>query len=230
MRKTHLFVAHYAPAFALKAVRKSPGLAAGFIAVQLVDIGFFSLTYFDVEKWRPNPALPGMRKIDLYYMPYTHSLVGALVWALAAGAIAWGLSPAGRKAIAGAVIAGLVFSHWLLDLVVHRPDLALIDDHDKVGLGLWNFPEIAMPLEVGLLLIGFAVYLSVTTARGTIGRVAPWVVLLVLFVLQYIDWFMPVSSGHLQFTVLALTAYFAVAALGFWLDRTREPRPPRTAR
>src|SRR6185369_5695974 len=138
-----MFVAHYSPALAVKAVRNSPGLAAGFLAVQLVDIGFFTLTYFDIEKWRPNPSLPGMRKIDLYYMPYTHSLIGALVWALAAGAVAWALSPAGRKALAGVVIAALVFSHWLLDLVVHRPDLALIDDHDKVGFGLWHEPAIA---------------------------------------------------------------------------------------
>ena len=219
-----MFVGHYAPAFALKAVRKSPGLAAGFIAVQLVDIGFFSLTYFGIEKWRPNPSLEGMRKIDLYYMPYTHSLVGALAWAFAAGALAWALSPVGRKAIGGAIIALLVFSHWLLDLVVHRPDLALFDDHDKVGFGLWNFPEIAMPLEIGLLLIGFAVYLSATAPRGTAGRIAPWVVLLVLFAMQGIDWFLPVSSDPLQFTVLALVSYFGVAALGFWLDRTREPR------
>ncbi len=219
-----MFVGHYAPAFALKAVRKSPGLAAGFIAVQLVDIGFFSLTYFGIEKWRPNPSLQGMRKIDLYYMPYTHSLVGALAWATAAGALAWALSPVGRKAIGGAIIALLVFSHWLLDLAVHRPDLALIDDHDKVGFGLWNFPEVAMPLEIGLLLIGFAVYLTVTAPRSTAGRITPWVVLSVLLTIQYIDWFMPVSSDPLQFTVLALTSYFAVAALGFWLDRTREPR------
>lgn len=219
-----MFIGHYAPALAIKAVRKSPGLAAGFLAVQLVDIGFFTLTYFDIEKWRPNPSLPGMRKIDLYYMPYTHSLPGALVWAAAAGVIAVALSPAGRKALAGLIIAALVFSHWLLDLVVHRPDLALVDDHDKVGFGLWNFPEIAMPLEVGLLLIGFAIYLSASKPRGLVGRVSPFVVLLVLFAIQYIDWFMPVSSDRLQFTVLALLSYFGIAALGYWLDRTREPR------
>src|SRR5262249_27235003 len=152
------------------------------------------------EKWRPNPTLPGMRKIDLYYMPFTHSLIGALLWAAAAGVIAWVLSPAGRKAITGIVIAALVFSHWLLDLIVHRPDLALIDDHDKVGFGLWNHPEIAMPLEICLLLIGFAIYLYASRPRGSVGRIAPWLVLAVLLAMQYIDWFLPVSNDHTMFT------------------------------
>ena len=219
-----MFVGHYAPAFALKAVRNSPGLAAGFLAVQAIDIGFFTLTYFDIEKWRPNPELPGMRKIDLYFMPYTHGLVGCLVFAAVAGALAWALSPAGRKATAAAIIAALVFSHWLLDLVVHRPDLALIDDHDKVGFGLWNWPEIAMPLEICTLLIGFAIYLYASKPKGPVGRIAPFVVLAALLGVQSIDWFLPVSNDHLQFTVLALVSYFSIAALGFWLDRTREPR------
>ena len=219
-----MFVGHYAPALALKAVKNSPGLAAGFLAVQAIDIGFFTLTYFDIERWRPNPELPGMRKIDLYYMPYTHSLAGCLVWAAILGAVAYLLSPTGRKAVAGIIIAALVFSHWLLDLVVHRPDLALIDDHDKVGFGLWNYPEIAMPLEIGLLLICFAIYLSVSKAKSAIGRITPFILLAALLLLQYIDWFMPVSGDKTQFTLLALVAYFGVGALGFWLDRTREPR------
>jgi hypothetical protein len=219
-----MFIGHYAPALALAAVKKSPGLAVGFLAVQAIDIGFFTLTYFDIEKWRPNPELTGMRKIDLYYMPYTHSLVACLVWALALGALAWALSPAGRKTIAAGVVAALVFSHWLLDLLVHRPDLALIDDHNKVGFGLWNTPEIAMPLELGLLLVAFAIYISVTRAHSLMGQYAPLVVLVALLGLQYIDWFMPVSDDHTQFTVLALVAYFGIAGLGLWLDRTREAR------
>ncbi|MBI1210431.1 MAG: hypothetical protein GC190_03130 [Alphaproteobacteria bacterium] len=219
-----MFVGHYAPAFAAKAIKNSPGLAAGLLAVQAVDIGFFTLTYFDIEKWRPNPDLPGMRKIDLYYMPYTHSLVGCLIWAAVLGAVAFALSPQGRKAIAGIVIAGLVFSHWLLDLIVHRPDLALYDDHDKMGFGLWNYPTVEMPLEIGILLIGWAIYLYASKAKGWFGHVTPFVVLAALLGLQYIDWFMPVSGDHTQFTMLALVAYFGVGALGLLLDRTREAR------
>ena len=109
-----MFIGHYAPAFAAKAVRKSPSLAVCFVAVQLVDIGFFSLSYFGIEKWRPNPAISGITPVDLYYMPFTHSLLGSALWALAAGALALLIAPAGRKAVAGALVSMLVFSHWLL--------------------------------------------------------------------------------------------------------------------
>lgn len=219
-----MFVGHYAPALALKAVKNGPGLAASFLAVQAIDIGFFMLVYLDIEELRPNPDLLGMRKIDLFYMPYTHSLAACLVWALALGALAYAFSPKGRRAIVGAIIALLVFSHWLLDLLVHRPDLALVGNHSKIGFGLWNYPEIAMPLEIGLLLICFAIYLTSSKPRTAIGRITPFVVLAALFALQYIDWFMPVSDDKMQFTVLALLAYFTIGALGFWLDRTREAR------
>jgi len=47
-----------------------------------------------------------------------------------------------------------VFSHWVLDLVVHRPDLPLYHNARKVGLRLWNYPLIAFALEAALLVGG----------------------------------------------------------------------------
>jgi len=64
-----LFIGYYGPALAAKALRESPSLVAGFLAVQLVDMCFFMLAYFGVEKWHPNPAITGFMPVDLYYMP-----------------------------------------------------------------------------------------------------------------------------------------------------------------
>lgn len=217
-----MFVGHYAPAFAFKAVRNSPGLAAGFLAVQAIDIGFFTLTYFDVEKWRPNPDLPGMRKIDLYFMPYTHSLVGAAGWAIAAGIATSLLTPKGSKLVASFIIGALVLSHWFLDLIVHRHDLPLVSDADhKLGYGLWDQPLLEMPLELGLLLAGFAVYLAVTRARAAVGNVAPWIVLAILFVVQGVNWFTPPAADPATFSAMGLAAYFSMAGLALWLDNVR---------
>ena len=44
-----------------------------------------------------------------------------------------------RRYPRGSWLLGLfVLSHWILDFVVHRPDLALWPGGPRVGLGLWN--------------------------------------------------------------------------------------------
>jgi len=217
-----MFVGHYAPVFALKAVRKTTGLAAGFVAVQLVDIAFFSLSYFGIEKWAANPSLKGFMAVDLYYMPFTHSLAGSAAWGVLAGIVAALVSPVGRR-LGNAIVIGLfVVSHWFLDLIVHRHDLPLLDDAgEKFGFGLWNQPLVVIPLEMGLLLAGFAIYLARTTATGVMGRIAPWLVLGVLFVVQSINWFTPPASDPATFSAMGLAAYLGLAGVVWLLDRVR---------
>jgi hypothetical protein len=217
-----MFIGHYAPAFALKTVRKSPSLAAGFVAVQLMDIGFFTLAFFGIEKWRPDPGIAGIMPVDLYFMPFTHSLVGSVSLALVAGAVTLVLAPKGRKLIGAAIISALVFSHWLLDLLVHRHDLGLLGDGPpKLGFGLWDRPAIEMPLEIGLVLAGFLLYLSSTRPRGAWGRRFPWIALAGLFILQGVNWFAPAPVGAAAFSGLGLFAYAACVGLAWGLDRTR---------
>jgi hypothetical protein len=220
-----MFIGHYSLAFASKAVRRSPSLAAGFIAVQLVDIGFFSLAWIGIEKWRFDGTLSGIMPFDLYFMPYTHSLLAATIWALLAGFVAaWWTSP-GRRWVVGVVIALLVFSHWPWDLLVHRHDLGLLGDGPpKLGFGLWNQPKIAMPLELAVTLGGFFIYLASTRPRGTWGARAPWLVLVVLLILQTINWFGAPPRDALSFCGLGLFAYALCAGMAWVLDRTRQSR------
>lgn len=217
-----MFVGHYAPVFALAAARREPGLGAGFVAVQLVDIGFFSLSYFGIEKWRPNAALEGFMPIDLYYMPFTHSLAGSTAWAVGAAAIAALVSPAGRRALNAVIIGALVLSHWVLDLIVHRHDLPLIHDSDeKLGFALWDHPALVVPLELGLLFAGFALFMRATSPRGMAGRIMPWLLLALLLAVQGINWFTPPESDPALFSLLGVGVYLTFAALAWWTDRTR---------
>jgi len=217
-----MFIGHYAPALAAQAIRRSPSLLTGFIAVQLVDIGFFSLAYFGVEKWRLDPSIAGIMPVDLYYMPYTHSLLGSAAWALAAGAVAGIVAQSGRKLLAGGVVSSLVFSHWLLDLVVHRHDLGLLDDEPiKLGFGLWDRPFLEMPLELGLLFAGLWVYVRSTRARNGWGKWLVWAVPIALLVFQSINWFAPPIADKTAFSGLGLLAYGVCALMAWFLDRTR---------
>jgi hypothetical protein len=62
----------------------------------------------------------------------------------------------------GRVIAAVAFSHWLLDLLVHRPDLPILPGNagglPLLGFGLWRLPVIAAMLELILVLGGAYLY------------------------------------------------------------------------
>jgi hypothetical protein len=94
----------------------------------LVDVVWAKLVFLGVEKVRIVPGFTETNPLDLYYMPYTHSLVAAVAW-FAAAAIAYRLIVRRSTSRASLLVGCAVFSHWILDFVVHRPDLPLYDDN-----------------------------------------------------------------------------------------------------
>jgi membrane-bound metal-dependent hydrolase YbcI (DUF457 family) len=102
----------------------------------------FLFVLLGVERLRIVENFTPSTHLESEFFPYTHSLVGSLVWA-AVGYVAVRLVPAKdkvkRKRVA-LVIAAAVFSHWVLDLIVYTPALPLLGDNSpKVGLGLYNY-------------------------------------------------------------------------------------------
>ena len=126
-----MFVGHYGPSFAIKSLRPAIPLWLLFIAVQLVDVGWAVLVLLGIEKVRIVPGITASNPFDLYYMPYTHSLVAVIFWSVAAGVLVRAL-PGIKRWSAASMVGVAVFSHWVLDLLVHRPDLPLYDDTMKV--------------------------------------------------------------------------------------------------
>ena len=216
-----MFVGHFAPALAAAAHPRAPKLATLFVAGQLVDWGFFALLLTGAEKMRVVPGITAMNPMDLYHMPYTHSVVGSAVWALGFAALIW----LARRDLVSAGIAGaVVLSHWLLDLLVHRPDLTLAGSPPKLGLGLWNHPAIEMPLELLLTFGALWVFLSRTR-----GPALPAIMLaVVLLALQAVNWFGPVASEVTPGTsYLAFFAYGLATLAAWWLGKTRVPAPAK---
>src|SRR5262249_60217890 len=108
------------------------------------------------EKLRIALGITAASPLDLYYMPYTHSLIGALVWSALAAFVYKLVRGAKASSSAALIIALAVFSHWILDLIVHRPDLPIYDDTLKVGFGLLNYKGVEFAMEIALLVIGIA--------------------------------------------------------------------------
>lgn len=209
-----MFIGHWAPALALAARPKAPGLGTLFVAGQLVDWAFFGLLLTGTEAMRFRPGVSVMNPMDLHHMPYTHSLLGSAVFAAAFGALVLGLT---KSRAAGGLAALVVLSHWFLDLLVHVPDLTLAGSPPKLGLGLWNHPAIEMPLELGLTF--GALWLYVRRKRPAPLRVG--VLAAVLLALQAVNWFGPVEPEVTTGTsLLAFFAYGAATLAAWWMGKS----------
>ncbi len=218
-----MFIGHWSAAFIAADRTRAPSLPALFVGAQLIDWGFFALLLTGTEAMRIAPGISAMNPMDLYHMPYTHSLVGAAVWAAGFGLIMKLVFGSWRAAAIGAAV---VLSHWFLDLLVHVPDLTIDGQPPKYGLGLWNHPLIEMPLEIGLTLVTARLWWRRSGGRSRRGMV-PFVVLMVaLFGLQAFNWFGPVAADVTPATsYLALAAYGGATLLAWWASAARRRDP-----
>jgi hypothetical protein len=218
-----MFVGHYGPSLAAKALKNSIPLWVLFITVQLLDVFWGIFVLLGIEKVRIVPGITATNPLDLYYMPYTHSLPGAMLWSIAAGIAYYAFRKADGLS-AAALVGTAVFSHWILDLLVHRPDLPLYDDSFKVGLGLWNYPAFGFWLEIVVLYSGIYLYMK-TTRRVTRGGGFGMVIFgLVMLAFQTYVFFGPPPRSDKAAAITALFFYFAFAGISCWLERKRAPR------
>ena len=215
-----MFVGHYAAALAAKAAEPRAPLWTYVAGCQLLDIGWSSLLMGGVEKMRIDPALPGS-PLDLYYMPFTHSLPAALAWSAAATVVS---KPALKLPWSASLMIGaVVFSHWIADFLVHRPDLELFPHGAKVGLGFWNFPLPEMALEMGLVAITGAAW----TARRKAQGLSAWpavAFLTVLTAVQILSSMLGGSSGSpdpVATGAMALGVYLIITLVAVFVDRGR---------
>ncbi|MCF6221981.1 MAG: hypothetical protein L3J65_12795 [Robiginitomaculum sp.] len=218
-----MFIGHYAPAVLATGMAAGTGrlkLWQAFVGAQLVDYVWAGLIMAGVEKGRVTPGFTEASALDLYHMPYTHSLGMAVVWAVVA-AVIFGLVFR-KQAKAGAVIFGLVvLSHWFMDLIVHVPDLPLWFGTDKYGFGLWNNRMLSFPLEVGIFVLAMLYYLKNTKPKGKAGRIWPIVLIGLMVTIQFIGNFGAPPNSMKEVGITAWILYTLFASLAFMVDRTR---------
>jgi hypothetical protein len=217
-----MFVGHYGPSFAAKAMKTTIPLWVLFIAVQWIDVLWSIFVLLGIEKVRIVSGITATNPLDLYYMPYTHSLLGALGWSLFAIVVYKVFCRSATWTVA-ALVGAAVFSHWPLDLIVHRPDLPLYDNKMKVGLGLWNLPTMAFGLEVMILSVGLYFYLRTTAPLSNTGRYGMVVFAIAMLFVQGYVFFGPPPVSDKAAAITALGAYALFAAITAWLEKKRIP-------
>ena len=211
-----MFIGHYSVSFAARAKEKRLPLWLLFLAVQGVDVMWGVFILLGIEKLRIIPGFTASNDLDLYYMPYTHSLLGVLCWSALAYVVCQ-MVPSWRGKKTGLILAAAVFSHWVLDLIVHVPDLSLYDSVGKMGLGLWNHRTAEFALEMVVLvggaallyktaahkarLIGFAVFLAAVQVGGT--------------------FYSPQPANNQSFMAsipVGLSIYFVLVLMAWWVE------------
>jgi hypothetical protein len=217
-----MFVGHWGPAFALKRWAPETPLWSLVLGVQLVDVGWSLFIATGVERVRIVPGFTESNALDLYYMPFTHSLVATFVWSAIAGVLIGVLAKQRR---AGIAVALAVASHWLLDLLVHRPDLPIAGDNTtKLGLALWDYRWPAFSLEMASFFLGLALYAGGTVARDRIGRFGLIAFAVALVGIQLFNILGPPPPTPNQMAGAAFASYAGVTLVAWWIDRHRGVR------
>lgn len=214
-----MFLAHFAVGFAAKRAAPRASLGTLFLGAQFIDLLWPTFLLLGIESARITPGIP--QGIAFEHYPWSHSLLATLVW----GALLGGVYFIVRRDRSTALVLGLLVpSHWLLDALVHRPDLPLAPGSaSRVGLGLWDSLPLTLALEFGALALGVWLYLRTTRALDGAGRWALWSLLALLALIQLGNLFGAPPPNVAAIAWLG-QAQWLLIAWGWWLDRHRVAR------
>ena len=215
-----MFVGHFAVALAAKRASPELSLPVLFAAVQFADILWPVLVLAGVEHSRIVPGLMEASALDLQDIGYSHSLVTSLVWS----ALFAAPYLAKRRVRDAALVAGCVFSHYVLDVLTHRPDMPLTPGSDvRWGFGLWNHVIAAVAIESLLFFAGVALYVQGTRATGRMGTIGLGALIVVLCGTWLSGVFGP-PPPNIQVVTLSVLVMIPILLVWAWaIDRARLP-------
>jgi membrane-bound metal-dependent hydrolase YbcI (DUF457 family) len=158
-----MYAGHFAAGFAIKARVPQAPTAALLVGVSLLDLLFPPFVLLGIERVTPTPGHPPGVSLD--YIDWSHSLAMALVWSALYAAL---FLKRGR--VVALALAFAVFSHFLLDLLMHPGDLALWPGSKMhLGFGIWKWAPGWWFFELGFILLCGAYYLARARKLGTFG-------------------------------------------------------------
>ena len=155
--------------------------------------------------------------------PYSHGLVASVAWSilLGAGVALAAATRSGRLRIA-VLIAIAVFSHWLLDALVHVPEMPLAGEGSaKVGLGLWQHLPIALGVEALIVVAGLWAFLAGTSlVRWRKIALVTSALLLLVFTIAGMT-VAPPPPSPIAMAASSLVTLLVVCALFAWIGMAR---------
>jgi len=218
-----VFIGHAAVAFAAKPLAPRTSLALLLAAAFWVDMVWPLFLLLGIERVKIDPGNTAFTPLDFLHYPWTHSLAAALGWS-----VLFGLAclRSGRRV---ALILGLlVFSHWVLDAVTHRPDLPLWPGSEAmIGLGLWNSVPATIAVECAMFAAGVWLYARSAPSQDRVGSWAFWGLIAFLAVAYLGNVFGPPPPGETAIAIAGLAGGILFTAWAWWADRHRGAKTPK---
>lgn len=204
--------------------RAERGLNVGvFVAAALLlDLALWILILVGLESVSIPPDFETTRQAA-YVFPYSHGLVASLAWAVLAGGVVFALYPVAkeRRSRAALLVGAAVFTHWLLDVLVHVPELPLLGERSaKAGLGLWRHLPSALVVEGLVAVLGLAWFLSGAPWSRARKTALTALGLLVLGLTSFGMTIAPPPPSARAMAGSSLVTLLVVGAIAGWLGRT----------
>lgn len=209
-----MFIGHFAAGMAAKKIQPELSLWVLFLAAQFLDLLWPTLLLLGIEHVVISPGISKVTPLDFVDYPISHSLLIVIGWSFLFCGVYYLIT----KNPKGAVLVGvLVLSHWVLDLIVHIPDLPLYPGQSpKVGLGLWNSTILTALVEGILFIAGIILYIKAKKNRQQKVSWKFWSLILFLVVIHIMNFVGPPPpniamvawAGHLQW-LFVLWAWWA---------------------
>ena len=216
-----MFLGHYGLALAAKRAAPAASLGALVLAAQLADLLWPLLLLTGVEHLQVTRGATPLLNLVFTAYPYSHSLLTQTVFGVLLGIVYFVATRRRRESL---IVGLLVPSHWLLDWLVHVPDLPLYPgDADRHGLGIWQSLPLALVCEFAVLGVGLALYVTLTRARDGIGRWALAGMIGFLILVYVVSLFSgpPPSAEMVAWSALLL---WLLPLWAHWADRHRSVR------
>jgi hypothetical protein len=221
-----MFIGHFAVGFAAKRMVPRVSLGTLLMAAAFVDLLWPIFLITGLEHVRIAPGITAFTPLDFYDYPITHSIPGGLLWAAVVAGLWYARHRLGTAAL---VVAAVVLSHWVLDVVSHRADMPVLPNGPYIGLGLWYSVPATLMVEGALFVFGLAVYARSTRARDATGRWALTGMVVFLIAIYLLNAFGPPPPGERALAYGALAAWLLVP-WPYWIDRHRVPTGSAVAR
>lgn len=211
-----MFIGHFGTGFAAKSLDNKISLGTLLLASQFIDLLWPILLLLGLESVKIKPGNTAVTPLNFISYPISHSMFSVLIWGILFGMVYYSF----KKNLRGSILLGvLVFSHWLLDLLTHRPDLQLFPwSYYKVGLGLWNSFTGTVIVESLIFIIGGFIFYRVSKLQSTSKKILFWSLVLFLVAVYTMNLVGPPPPSEEPIAFVGLSQWLLIV-WAYWIDR-----------